>query len=151
MVEVCAIVYEPNGNVICPIGFPFRIILSTIEGSAGKGLHQHDGRVVMYLLLTSPVPTIDYDPLSVNLNFAACETRQCVNVTIVDDFVDEPIESFSVTLDRTPGFDVRIRLDPVEGVVEIDDNDGKICVHTLTFKDALTILSIFPSLYYCWV
>ena len=80
----------------------------------------------MWLLLP-PVPTMDYDPLSVNLNFAACETRQCVNATIVDDFVDEPIESFNVTLERTLGLDIRIRLDPVDGVVEIDDNDGKIC------------------------
>ena len=68
---------------------------------------------------------MDYETVSQVVNFAACETRQCVNVTIVDDFVDEPIESFTVTLERTPGLDVRITLDPVDGVVEIDDNDGK--------------------------
>ena len=37
VVEVCAIVYEPNGNLACPIGFSFQINLLTISGSAGKG------------------------------------------------------------------------------------------------------------------
>ena len=37
--------------------------------------------------------------------FAACETRRCVNVNIVDDLVDEPEENFFLdyTLERTPG------------------------------------------------
>ena len=35
VVEVCAIVYEPNGNLACPISFPFDVSLSTEDGSAG--------------------------------------------------------------------------------------------------------------------
>ena len=35
LVEVCAIVYEPNGNLACPISFPFDVSLSTEDGSAG--------------------------------------------------------------------------------------------------------------------
>ena len=35
VVEVCAIVYEPNGNLACPISFPFEVNLSTGDGSAG--------------------------------------------------------------------------------------------------------------------
>ena len=56
--------------------------------------------------------------------FAACQRRSCVNVTIVDDEVLEMVvESFNVTLERTPGLDNRITLNPVNGVVEIRDND----------------------------
>ena len=48
-----------------------------------------------------------------------------MNVIIVDDFVDEPDEFFSYTLERTPGLDPRISLAPVDGRVEIVDDDGK--------------------------
>ena len=74
----------------------------------------------------SVVNPMDYLELNTILSFAACETRRCVNVTIVDDLVDEPLESFDYTLERTPGLDSRISLDPVDGVVQINDNDGNI-------------------------
>ena len=67
---------------------------------------------------------MDYIGLSTILNFPACETKQCVDVTIVDDEVLENVESYHVTLERTLGLDMRITLDPVEGVVEITD-DGE--------------------------
>ena len=35
VVEVCAIVYRPNGNLDCPITFPFDVSLSTGDDSAG--------------------------------------------------------------------------------------------------------------------
>ena len=35
VVEVCAIVYSPNGNIPCPIDFAFDVILSTSDDSAG--------------------------------------------------------------------------------------------------------------------
>ena len=66
---------------------------------------------------------IDYGELSTILNFPTCGTRQCVNVSIVDDDVLENVESFDVTLERTPGLDVRITLDPVDGVIEIRDSN----------------------------
>ena len=44
---------------------------------------------------------MDYDALSTVLNFDACETRSCVNVTILDDLVDEQTEVFAVTLRRS--------------------------------------------------
>ena len=34
VVVVCVVVYEPN--ISCPIEFPFDVMLSTIDGSAGK-------------------------------------------------------------------------------------------------------------------
>ena len=39
VVKVCAIVYSPNGNIECPIEFPFEVFLSTTEGSAGKQMN----------------------------------------------------------------------------------------------------------------
>ena len=69
---------------------------------------------------------MDYLELNTILSFAACETRRCVEVTIVDDLVDEPNEIFHYTLGRTIGLDPRISLNPVDGVVEIIDNDGNI-------------------------
>ena len=34
MVEVCAIVYRPDGNIPCPIDFAFDVSLSTSDDSA---------------------------------------------------------------------------------------------------------------------
>ena len=55
----------------------------------------------------------------------SCETKQCVDVTIVGDVVLENVESFHVTLERTSGLDMRITctLDPVDGIINIRDND----------------------------
>ena len=54
--------------------------------------------------------------------FGACEIRNCVNIAIRDDEVD--IEFFTYHLRRTTGLDPRIELDPVDGRIEIVDNDG---------------------------
>ena len=45
-------------------------------------------------------------------------------MTIRNDVILENIESFDVTLERTSDLDSRITLNPVNGVVEIIDNDG---------------------------
>ena len=34
-VEMCAIIYMPNGTVNCPIAFPFNVSLSTSDFTAG--------------------------------------------------------------------------------------------------------------------
>ena len=36
VVELCAIVHEPNGNIECPIGISFEVQLSTNNESAGS-------------------------------------------------------------------------------------------------------------------
>ena len=59
--------------------------------------------------------------MNLYLQVAACETR---HMTIVDDFVDLLSCLVSLILERTPGLDIRITLDPVDGVVEIIDDDG---------------------------
>lgn len=67
---------------------------------------------------------MDYSELSTILSFPACETQQCANVAIEDDGVSENVESFIVTLERSPSLDIRITLDPVDGMIEIRDDDG---------------------------
>ena len=37
-VELCAIIYMPNGTVNCPIAFPFTVSLSTSDVTAGKSV-----------------------------------------------------------------------------------------------------------------
>ena len=66
----------------------------------------------------------DYIEFNVTLMFEPCERRRCVNVTIVDDFIDEPDESFFYKLRRTPDLHPRITLDPVNGTIVIIDDDG---------------------------
>ena len=73
------------------------------------------------------------------LAFNACQRRQCLNVSIVDDLVLENTERFSVLLTRTADLDQRITLDPVNGVVDILDNDGSTVwvttyIHTLALS-----------------
>ena len=75
-----------------------------------------------YLILVTPA---DYGAVSTILMFAACHTRQCVDVPIVDDETLELTETFIVTLDRTPALDTRITLNPVDGDIDILDNDGR--------------------------
>ena len=80
--------------------------------------------VTFYILIISVSP-LDYEVLSTTLMFAACETRRCVDVSIVDDVIVEPIETFAVTLERTPDLDSMITLNPVEEEINVIDNDCK--------------------------
>ena len=73
----------------------------------------------------SAVQTVDFEPLEVLLTFESCETRKCVNVSILDDGVDEPDEFFTYNLTRTSNLHHRIQLGPVDGRVEINDGDGE--------------------------
>ena len=38
MVELCAVVYAPDENEVCPIMFSFEVMLSTADNSAGIGV-----------------------------------------------------------------------------------------------------------------
>ena len=79
---------------------------------------------VKYCLCIPSVSTMDYGAVSNILTFAACETRRCVDVPIMNDTDDEPDEMFGITLERTPGLNDRITLDPVDGVVTINGDVG---------------------------
>ena len=67
----------------------------------------------------------DYTTVSTVVIFQQCETLVCEQINITDDLNLELTETFSIGLQRTPTLDRRIRLSPVNTVVEIQDNDGK--------------------------
>ena len=67
------------------------------------------------------------------LKFDTCDTRRCTEIPIADDMiVVTDSESFFVTLERTPGLNSRITLDPVDGEIEITDDDGVYYYHAHT-------------------
>ena len=68
---------------------------------------------------------MDYGSISTILMFAACETQQCENISIVDNTTLEMTESFVVTLGRTPDLNSRITLNPVDGNIDILDSHGR--------------------------
>ena len=65
----------------------------------------------------------DYEAVSEVLTFAPCETRHCVNVSITDDLVNEPEETFSLSLTKISSF---VTLSTTAGEVLITDDDGKV-------------------------
>ena len=75
----------------------------------------------LFFILVAPS---DYIELNVTLMFEPCKIRRCVNVTIMDDFIDEQDENFFYKLLRTPDLHPRITLDPVDGEIVIVDDDG---------------------------
>ena len=81
---------------------------------------------------------MDYTSVTNILEFGICDTRQCIEIPIVDDMIVEETESFFVTLERTPGLDSRITLDPVDGEIEITDNDGLWDMHPILFSYVCT-------------
>ena len=66
---------------------------------------------------------MDYGAISTILILDTCETRQCDNISIVDDATLEMTESFSVTLERASDLNSRITLDPVNGKMDVFDDD----------------------------
>ena len=80
------------------------------------------------VLVTFPLHAVnrsDYNPLREKVvELRACETMVCESIGILNDRTAEKIESFTVTLGRTPSLDSRISLVDVEGLVIINDDDG---------------------------
>ena len=62
--------------------------------------------------------------MSTIMTFTACETRRCVDITIVNDTKGEPDETFGITLERTPDLTGRITLDPMDGMITISGDIG---------------------------
>ena len=62
--------------------------------------------------------------------FAPCDSQQCVNISITNDLINEPEETFTISLTvsgETPSF---ITLTSANGEVVTHDDDGK---HSLAF------------------
>ncbi len=65
----------------------------------------------------------DYWETMVQLVFSPGQTKQCTNITIVDDGDLEGAEDFEATLSTTVD---RVVLDPEMATITIGDNDGKL-------------------------
>ena len=88
---------------------------------------------------------MDYENITTEiLLFASCQRRSCINVTIEDDNALELVELFNVTLETTTGLDERISLSPVNGVVEIIDNDGML-TSAISTDIVITTIYTIPS------
>ena len=79
------------------------------------------------------VEAMEYGALDMNLMFNECERCKCVNITITQDLVDEADEFFTFHLKRTAGLSPHITLGPVDGRIEIVDDDGKQCATIMPF------------------
>ena len=71
----------------------------------------------------SIVSLADYGEVSVTLSFEECEERQCVGISVVDDLINEPVETLSLSLTANP--ELHLTLHPQTSEVAILDNDGK--------------------------
>ncbi|CAI8049107.1 hypothetical protein GBAR_LOCUS27045, partial [Geodia barretti] len=99
-VEIC--ITAVGVNTPCPSTQSFQVTFSTTDGSA--------------------VSPSDYEAVREVLTFAPCETRHCVNVSITDDLVNEPEETFSISLNKLTSF---VTLNTTVGEVLITDDDDK--------------------------
>ena len=103
----------------------------TRDRTAGNAVINITPYSSMYILYNHIVSPMDYEAVRMLLPFAACEIQQCVNVTIVDDFEDEPNENFFYTLEMSPGLNPKIELDKTLGEIVIIDNDGQYSICTI--------------------
>ena len=69
------------------------------------------------------VPVSDYEDLFIGLPFSDSLRRQCVNITILQDGVVEPLETFSVNL---VNLDPAVILNISTALITISDSDSKI-------------------------
>ena len=67
----------------------------------------------------------DHGCLCEIMKFEKCSREECQYIIIIDDDMVERDETFHVTLERTPGLDKSIKLDPTEKRVKIISDDGE--------------------------
>ena len=82
----------------------------------------HTGYQIIQSLFYTESPA-DYVAVDQVLTFAACESQRCVNVSLANDLVSEPEETFSLSLTRSTRSHISIT--SATGVVVITDDDGK--------------------------
>ena len=79
---------------------------------------------VSIVSIPSTATIMDYDAVDTILMFDSCQRSSCTNISITNDGMLENTELFRLTLDRTPDLESTIELNPVDGEVEITDNEG---------------------------
>ena len=85
------------------------------------------------------------------LSFDACDRRECVNVTIVDDVQLERIEQLTYHLAETVNLDRRITLNPVDGMIEIIDNDSKYIHEMIQHRMQFYILILLSDYHFVYL
>ena len=68
---------------------------------------------------------MDYGAIASLATFSASESRACVEISITDDIISEPIELFAVSLTFPGLLPEGIAVMPDSANVTIVDNDGK--------------------------
>lgn len=79
----------------------------------------------MLCVILAPIVNVDYEMLDTMLTFQPGDTRQCVNITIIDDNIEEGNipEDFDVQLLPVTGGG--LDFDPTNLEIEIVDSDSK--------------------------
>ena len=83
-------------------------------------------KFVTFVYFCSSISTVspaDYEEVSVTLSFEECEERQCVGISVVDDLINEPVETLSLSLTANP--ELHLTLHTQTSEVAILDDDGK--------------------------
>ena len=75
--------------------------------------------------------TVDYQPASGTLNFAAGELEKSITLSILDDVLGEGNESFSLTLTNAVGVDIT---DPAAATILIVDNESAVAFSSSVYQ-----------------
>ena len=67
----------------------------------------------------------DYDDLFISLPFSDSVTRQCVNITVFQNGVVEPVETFSVNLEN---FSPMVAVEVTTALINIIDSDSEFII-----------------------
>ena len=65
----------------------------------------------------------DYEELNIDVTFLACEKQRCFNISIVNDLINEPEETFTIHLSTISTLSY-LDIHPDTGEVIITDDDG---------------------------
>ena len=72
--------------------------------------------------LSTAVSGEDYNAYNGTIYFGSCDTRKCVNITIIDDLIVENVECFQVMLNMNTS---DLELNPMIGRVHIYSDESK--------------------------
>jgi len=96
--------------------------------------------VLYYLLNFVTTAGVDYEPLTVNIQYNPAMAQEeiivCEGINVIDDAIPEGMETFSVSLDTD---DPAVRFIIETAPIAITDNDGK-CNHILLCSAMTAIL-----------
>ena len=93
--------------------------------------------------LPTLVSNVDFELTKSTLRFRACETSQCLNVTIINDNTLEGSETFTVNLQKSDSLSTKFTVNPSSEVVTIVDDDGMyVCTNNTSGGSFMLVLSM---------